>query len=67
VNGAGPRGRTALHYAAAAGHTKVMRVLLDHRADPGLVDEDGATPLGLARAAGQTAAVRLLRPRARDS
>ena len=38
-----------------------MRVLLDHGARLDLGDESGATPLSLARTAGKTAAVRLLR------
>ena len=63
VNAVGPRGRTALHYAAAAGHVGVMRVLLSHGAEREVRDESGATPLGLARAAGQTAAARLLKQR----
>jgi ankyrin repeat protein len=57
----GPRGRTALHYAAAAGHVAVIGVLLEFGADVSVKDEAGATPLALARAAGKTAAVRLLR------
>ncbi len=61
VNAVGRRGRSALHYAAAAGHIEVMRVLLAHGADPGLTDEAGATPLDLARKAGKTAAARLLK------
>ena len=62
VDAAGPRGRTALHGAAAAGHTEMLRLLLAHGASNRATDEDGATPLDLARAAGKTAAVRLLRP-----
>jgi ankyrin repeat protein len=61
VNVVGPRGRTALHYAARAGHVAVMRVLLDFGADVTLMDEAGQTPLGLARAGAKRAAVRLLR------
>ena len=63
VNEIGPRGRTALHYAAAAGHIEVMRVLLDHGASLSLTDEAGATPLSLARAGGKIAAVRTLTQR----
>jgi ankyrin repeat protein len=61
VNAAGPRGRTALHYAAAGGHTAVIQVLLEFGADARLADASGATPLALARAGGYTAAMRLLR------
>src|SRR5579859_1462627 len=60
VNEIGPRGRTALHYAAAAGHVALMRLLLAHGADVSLTDETGATALNLARARGRTAAVQLL-------
>jgi len=61
VNAIGPRGRTALHYAAAGGHAAVIRVLLEHGAETALRDESGATPLALARAGGKTAAVNVLR------
>ncbi len=61
VNAVGPRGRTALHYAAAGGHKAVMRVLLEYGAETDLTDENGATPLKLARAGGKTAAVKVLR------
>ena len=60
VDAAGPRGRTALHGAAAAGHTEMLRLLLPHRASRSVTDEDGATPLDLARAGGKRAAVRRL-------
>jgi ankyrin repeat protein len=48
----GPHGRTALHYAAAAGHAAVVRQLLAAGADPGLADHAGQTPRAAARAAG---------------
>lgn len=43
------RGRgTALHYAAIGGHTGIIRLLLEHGADP-TVKCDGRTPLDIAR------------------
>lgn len=36
---------TALHYAARAGFTKTIEVLLDHGADPAARDSQGRTPL----------------------
>ncbi len=36
---------TALHYAAKAGFTKTIEVLLDHGADPTVRDDNGFTPL----------------------
>jgi hypothetical protein len=60
VDAVGPRGRTALHYAAAGGHAQVVRVLLAHGADRSLRDESGATPLALAQAAGKREAVKAL-------
>jgi ankyrin repeat protein len=62
VNGVSKIGKTALHYAAAAGHTQVIALLLDHGADPTLKDNQGSTPLDLARAGGKTAAVEALFP-----
>src|SRR5262249_47349193 len=38
-------GRTALHYAALAGHFDVADVLLRHHADVNAVDNRGETPL----------------------
>ena len=60
MDAAGPRGQTALHGAAAAGHIEMLRLLLAHGASNRVTDEDGATPLDLARAGGKRAAVRLL-------
>lgn len=60
INATDPKGRTALHGAAVAGHMKVMTVLLDHGADVTLKDNQGNTPLALARAGGKTAAAALL-------
>ena len=39
VNEVGPRGRTALHYAARAGHTEVIKVLLEFGARLDIEDE----------------------------
>lgn len=63
VNGVGPKGRTALHYAAAAGFQKVITILLDHGADFTIRDEQGETPLDLARRNNRIAAVNLLEKR----
>ena len=52
VNARGLQGRTALHYAAAAGHGRVVRQLLAAGADPTLTDDAGRTPRAAARAAG---------------
>jgi ankyrin repeat protein len=60
VNALGPKGRTALHYAAAAGFLEVMTILLDHGADFTIRDEQGETPLLLARRNKRTAAANLL-------
>lgn len=61
-----PRKRTALSYAAAAGHLEIVRELLHHRADPNAKAENmrderpGMTPLHYAAAEGHLAAVKLL-------
>ena len=60
VNAVGPRGKTALHYAATAGHLRVTRLLLDRGADPTLLDEAGHAPLDLALASGKSRCVELL-------
>ncbi|HEX5417361.1 MAG TPA: ankyrin repeat domain-containing protein, partial [Chloroflexota bacterium] len=61
VNAVGPRGKTALHYAATAGHAHVTELLLDRGADPTQLDEAGHTPLDLALAAGKFRVVELLK------
>lgn len=42
-------GRTALHMAAAWGHTDVARFLVDSGADVGICDDLGMTPVQVAR------------------
>jgi ankyrin repeat protein len=61
VDAVGPRGRTALHYAARAGHVEVIKVLLEYGASLTITDNDGETPLSLAKAGSKTAATRLLK------
>ena len=63
VNALGPKGRTALHYAAAAGFLKVMTILLDHGADYRIRDQQEETPLALARRYDRIAAGNLLEER----
>ncbi len=63
VNGIGPQGRTALHYAAAAGFLQVMALLLDHGADYRIRDHQGETPLALARRYDRIAVANLLEDR----
>eukprot|EP00041_Stephanoeca_diplocostata_P021888 m.516984 g.516984 ORF g.516984 m.516984 type:complete len:678 (-) comp21934_c0_seq4:2104-4137(-) len=46
--------RTAMHLASADGHSEAVQFLLDHGADPNPMDRWGNTPLGDARAAGNT-------------
>lgn len=63
VNAPGPKGRTALHYAAAAGFLEVMTILLDHDANYWIRDHQGETPLALARRYDRIAAGNLLEER----
>ncbi len=63
VNGLGPQGRTALHYAAAAGFLEVLRILLEYGADYRIRDQQGETPLALARRYDRIAAANLLEER----
>jgi ankyrin repeat protein len=63
IDAAARNGKTALHYAATAGHVRVAQLLLERGANPTLVDDNGDTPLDLARAAGKAACVELLTER----
>ncbi len=63
VTAIGPKGRTALHYAAAAGFLEVMTILLDHGADYRIRDQQGETPLALARRYDRIAAANLVEDR----
>jgi ankyrin repeat protein len=49
VNKQCEHGRTALHMAAAWGHADVVQLLLENRADPTIVDEEGMSPANVAR------------------
>ncbi len=60
VNATHENGKTALHYAATAGHLKAVSVLLEHGANAALVDSDGNTALDCARAAKKKDACDLL-------
>ena len=44
-------GKTALHYACAAGERSAAQVLIEHGADPQCKDALGATPMGMCAAA----------------
>lgn len=60
IGATGPRGRSALHEAAAAGHAGIVHALLDAGADPRAVDPEGRTPLHEAARAGALPVVEAL-------
>ncbi|MEJ1281884.1 putative gene 9495 [Cricetulus griseus] len=45
VNEVDRRGRTPLHYACAHNHPDVVRLLLSHKANIDILDDEGCTPL----------------------
>ena len=51
---------TPLHDAAAGGFTEVVKALLDAKADRGMEDSDGRTPLEIAKQGKHTEVVKLL-------
>jgi ankyrin repeat protein len=53
-------GWTPLHYAAAYGLVEIVSYLLERGASPQALDDSGASPLDVAREAGQQGAARLL-------
>ena len=55
-------GSTCLHAAARGGHGALVKLLLQHGADPAARDRTGKRALELARAAGHVEAVALLEP-----
>ncbi len=63
VNARQTGGHSALHAAAAAGNTMMTRRLLEHGADPDLADDDGRTPVDLAREGGHDDLLGLLEGR----
>jgi ankyrin repeat protein len=60
VNSKDDDGRTPLHWAALYGHTDIVRIFLDNRADPTVTDSDGENPLHLAAIYGHTDIVKEL-------
>jgi ankyrin repeat protein len=60
VNAINKLGRTAIHYAAAAGYLEVIAILMANGANLSIRDHQGKTALDLALAAGKTAAAKLL-------
>jgi len=60
VNATGPMNRTALHYAAAAGQAGKIELLLSHGANRTSLDDNGDTPLALAKKANKPEAIALL-------
>jgi ankyrin repeat protein len=53
-------GETALHYASAAGHGKIVTILIEHGADPLASNAHGMSPLHLAAGLGRLDVVKAL-------
>lgn len=49
VNAHDEYGNTALHHAVAAGNMEMVELLLEHHADPSLLNRDGVSPADIAR------------------
>ena len=60
-------GATPLHAAAHNGHERVIKLLLDHGADPVAVDEDGWTAVFSVAVNGHESIVKLLLDRGADA
>ena len=61
INAVGPEGRTALHYASRGNSVKLCELLLHAGADETMLDEEGKTPLDVARSLGKKEIVQHLR------
>ena len=53
-------GATVLHIAAAAGHSDIVRLLVEHGADRSVEDRNGNTAAATAQSAGHTEIVEYL-------
>ena len=60
VNAQNLTGETALMYAAWRGHSEIVKLLLEHRADATLKNRQGDTALTLAESRGHLDIVRML-------
>lgn len=60
INAQASNGRTALYTACSYGHWQIMKVLLEHGANPALKSVDGDTVLDFARNNGHKQCVELL-------
>ena len=60
VNAQNRTGETALMYAAWRGHSEIVKLLLEHRADAALKNRQGDTALTLAESRGHPVIVQML-------
>jgi ankyrin repeat protein len=61
INGTDDDGRTALWHACYRGREDIVRLLLKHRADLTIADNNGATPTAAAEHRGQRECTALLK------